>query len=130
RAAADLSHSSIGRGERVLGGGVVAGGGECLRQAAAQFERLLELLLDRSIVGRAIARLDPFLVDRVEQHRRLVEQVENEHEHTEQQNQGLQRNLEIGAHQQRLSSLVDRLRRKVPLHLTLIAAEIGQHQEQ
>ena len=66
----------------------------------------------------------------VEQHRRRLEEVEDEHEHAARQDQQLQRDLHERAHQQRVPRLVHRLRRQVALHLALIAAEIRQHQEQ
>ena len=59
-----------------------------------------------------------------------MKEVENEDEHAGQQDERLQRDLDEGAHHQRVAALLDRLRRQVALHLALVAAEIRQHQEQ
>ena len=66
----------------------------------------------------------------VEQHRGLIEQVEHEDEHSGQEHDRLQRDLDERAHQERVPAFVFGLCREVSLHLALVATEIRQHQEQ
>jgi len=66
----------------------------------------------------------------VEQHRRLVEDVEQEHEDADHQDEHLQGDLHERAHQEGMARLVQRLRRQVALHLALVAPEVRQVQEQ
>ena len=77
-------------------------------------------------LGGARAGLDARLVDRVEEHRRLDEQVEREDQDAGEEDQRLQRDLDERAHQQRAAALVDRLRGEVALDLALVAAEVGR----
>ena len=69
-------------------------------------------------------------LDRAEQQRRRVEHVEHEDEHAEDEHQKLQRDLPVGAHQQRVPRFVDRPRGQVALHLALIGAEVRAEEEQ
>jgi hypothetical protein len=75
------------------------------------------------------AGLDRGQVHVVEEHRRLREQVEHEHQDARQQDERLERHLDEGAEQQRTAPLILRLRRQVALNLALVAAKVGEHQE-
>jgi hypothetical protein len=86
--------------------------------------------VERAELGCARARLDATLVGRVEEHRRLHEQVVREDQDAREEDQRLQRDLEERAHQQRTAALVDRLRGEIALDLALVATEVGEHQEE
>ncbi len=86
--------------------------------------------LGRGVVGGARAGLDRCLVHAVEEHRWRGKDEEDEHQHANQQDQRLQRNLPVGAHQQRRASLVHRFGGEVSLHLALVGAEVGAEQEE
>ncbi len=73
---------------------------------------------------------DTRVVRAVEEHRRRLEQVEDEDEDADRQDEQLQRDLDEGAHHQRATRFVFRFRRQITLHLALVAAEIREHQEQ
>ena len=89
-----------------------------------------ELVVQRAVLAGPPARLDGRLMRLVEEHRRLGEEVEAEHQHAHHQDEHLQRDLGERAHQQRVPPGVDRLRRQIALHLALVAAEVAEHQEQ
>ncbi len=69
-------------------------------------------------------------LDLVEHQRRGPELVEHEDQHADQQYQELQRDLQECRHHERRPAFIDRARSEVALHLALVAAEIGQEQEQ
>ena len=83
----------------------------------------------RVLAPRALGA-HPRVVDRVEQHRRLVEQVEHEHQHADQQHSACSGIFTYALISSDCAAFVDRLRRQVALHLALVAAEVRQHQEQ
>ena len=109
---------------------ICAGPRHHVRRRRARRGGALEPVLERPIRRGLRSRPHLPLVHRVEQHRAGREQVEHEHQHADQQHQRLQRNLPVGAHQQRLARLVDRRGRQVALHLALVGAEVGAEQEQ
>ena len=132
RAAADRRHLDRRRAE-LLARRVVLGPVAVAIVVAADsppLVRLREIRLQRVVVGRARALLDLRRVLGVEQHRRLVEHVEQEHEDADHQDEHLQRDLHERAHQERVARLVQRLRGEVALHLALVAPEVRQVQEQ
>ena len=65
----------------------------------------------------------------IEQQRLLVELIEHEHQHADEQHERLERNLPVGADEQRRARFVDRLRGEIALHLALVGAEVRQHEE-
>ena len=65
-----------------------------------------------------------------EDQRRRIERVVDEHQNANQQNDHLQRDLPVGAHQERLACLVERTRREVSLDLTLVGAKVRAEQKQ
>ena len=97
---------------------------------AACLEGRRELAFQLAELRRSLALFHPFRVHPVEQQRRLLKEVEDEDEHAGQQDERLQRDLDEGAHHQRVAPFLHGLRGQVALHLALVAAEIRQHQEQ
>ncbi len=98
---------------------------------AARRERGVELgSAARAYAGAAGPPRIRSVCDGAEHHRRPVEDVEHEDQHADEQHDDLQRNLPVGAHQQRLPRFVDRPRGEVPLHLALVRAEVRTEQEQ
>ena len=122
RLRAHVLQARVAREKRLT---IVAG-----RRLASGRDLRVKRVLERGVLAPMRARGHLRIVRAVEQHRRRLEQVEDEHEHAARQNQQLQRNLDVGAHHQRVPRLVDRLRSQVALDLALIAAEVPQHQEQ
>ena len=105
-------------------------GCERRRGVAPLLERLTEFRVERGEVRGLRGPLHGPVVHRVEEHRRPHEQVVREHQHAGQQNQRLEGDLHVGAHEERLAPRIYRLRGEVALDLALVAAEIRQHQEQ
>ena len=66
---------------------------------------------------------------RIKQQWRRCEGVKQKHQHANKQNERLQWDLPVRAHQQRTPCFIHGFGGKVALHLTLIGAEIRQHQE-
>jgi hypothetical protein len=60
--------------------------------------------------GRGLGGRDAALVRRVVQQRRALEVVEHEHQHADEQDERLERDLPVGAHEQRRARLVDAAR--------------------
>ena len=80
--------------------------------------------------GAELPAREPLGLRRAEEQRRRREDVEDEHQHAEQQHEELQRDLPVRAHQQRMPRFVDRARRQVALHLALIGAEVRAEEEE
>ena len=99
---------------------------QLVRGRTPRVERGRELLLERRVSRRRGSGSEPLDLRGAEEQRRRREDVEDEDEHAEQQHQQLQRNLPVGAHQQRMPCFVHRLRRQVALDLALIGAEVRQ----
>ncbi len=59
-----------------------------------------------------------------------MEVVEDEDQHAGEQDEKLHRHLEERVEQQREAALLQAAPREIPLHLALVAAEVGQHQEE
>ena len=76
-----------------------------------------------------LRRADGALVCRIEQQRRPDKQVEREDEDTDEEYEGLQRDLPVRTDELRAARFVHGLRGEVPLHLTLIRPEVREHKE-
>ncbi len=124
-----LSQGLLRRGD-LLGVAAVAHHRQRGPGGAAHRERLVELRLEGGVGRRRFALPEPLLLHAAEQERRRREHVEHEDEDAEQQHDHLQRNLPIGAHQQRAFRFVLRPRREVSLDLALVGAEVGTEEEQ
>ena len=90
----------------------------------------VEARLQRRVRRGIGAVAHPLAVHGAEQHRRRIEHVEHEHQHAEHEHDDLQRDLPVGAHQQRLPRFIHRPRGEVALHLALIRAEVRAEQEE
>ena len=91
---------------------------------------LAEPLLERVQPAAGVA-LQPALPSRlVEEDRRRLELVEDEHQHAQQQDEELHRDLEHGVEHQPEPALAQRRPREVALHLRLVGAEVRQRQEE
>ena len=66
----------------------------------------------------------------VEEDRRRLELIEDEHQHAEQQDEELHRDLEHGVEHQAEPALAQRRPREVALHLRLVGAEVRQREEE
>ena len=132
RAGPHAAHGGIrlDEGRARLRLGRAGGRGGCERRLAPRFERGVVLALERRVLAGPRARRHLVREPRVEEHRTAVEQEEREHEHAREQDEELQRDLRERADDQRVPALGERLRREIPLHLALVAAEIRERQEE
>ncbi len=109
---------------------LVTGLGESQHRLAAGLPRLREALLDRlqPIGGHRL--LEALQLGRVPQQGGFVEVVEDEDQDPGEQDHELHRHLEEGVEEQREPALGEAGPREIPLHLALVGAEVGEHQEQ
>ena len=118
------SRFSLRRGAGIGGGQP----GRAASSALPQLQRLAVAILESFVLGAPGVDHRAF-VGGVVQQRRGLELVVDEDHHADEKDERLERDLPVGAHQERGAGGVDGFGGQVALDLGLVGAEVGQHEE-